>query len=139
VYNKDRGLQWTPSGSFAPNIRSDCRYMVRTSFSFHVFKTALACELITLNKMQQLVTANLYTCVNLHGTGHIHSALETTTTEEIIMVYEEVIPLAHTLTTNVFRNYTIQKLLEHRPQFYELKIICNFIGHVVPLNLHLYA
>jgi hypothetical protein len=112
--------------------------MVRTSFSFHVFKAASACDLINLNEMQQLVTANLYTSANLHGTCHIQCALETATTE-ITMVYEEVIPFARMPTTDVFANYAIQKLLEHGPQFYEMKIICNFIGHVVPLSLHLYG
>jgi hypothetical protein len=99
--------------------------MVRTFFSFQVLKTASACELINLNEMQQLVTAKLYTSAHLHGTGHIQHALEIATTEEIIMVYEEVIPFAHTLITDVFANYAIQKLLEHGPQFYEMKIICS--------------
>jgi hypothetical protein len=89
--------------------------MVRTSFSFQVFKSASTCELINQNEMQQLVTANLYTSANLHGTGHIQHALEIATTKEIIMVYEEVIPFARTLTTDVFVNYMIQKLLEHGP------------------------
>jgi pumilio RNA-binding family len=89
--------------------------------------------------MQQLVTTNLYTSANLHGTGHIQCALEIATTEEINIVYEEVIPFACTLATDVFVNYVIQKLREYGPQFYEKKIICNFIGHVVPLRLHLYV
>jgi hypothetical protein len=71
--------------------------------------------------MQQLVTANLYTSANIHGTSHIQRALETATTEEIIMVYEEVIPFARTLTTDVFANYAAQTTLN----------ICVFL-HVFP-------
>ncbi|KAK3132200.1 hypothetical protein QOZ80_6AG0517380 [Eleusine coracana subsp. coracana] len=76
-------------------------------------------------------------CANSHGSRLIQDALETATPEEIIMVYEEIIPYARILTMDAFANYTIHKLLEYGPQFYKRKFISNLIGHVIPLSLHI--
>ena len=45
-----------------------------------------------------------------YGSRFIQQKLETATTEEKNMVFEEIIPQALTLMTDVFGNYVIQKV-----------------------------
>lgn len=45
-----------------------------------------------------------------YGSRFIQQKLETATTEEKNMVYQEIIPQALTLMTDVFGNYVIQKV-----------------------------
>lgn len=45
-----------------------------------------------------------------YGSRFIQQKLETATTEEKTMVYEEIFPHAVTLMTDVFGNYVIQKV-----------------------------
>lgn len=47
-----------------------------------------------------------------YGSRFIQQKLETATTEEKTMVYEEIMPHALALMTDVFGNYVIQKVLE---------------------------
>ena len=45
-----------------------------------------------------------------YGSRFIQQKLETATTDEKNMVFEEIIPQAFTLVTDVFGNYVIQKV-----------------------------
>jgi pumilio RNA-binding family len=74
-----------------------------------------------------------------HGSRRIQRALETATHEEVVMVYREVIPVARRLSTDVFGNYAIQKLLERGPLRCQMEFISELIGHVVPLSHHIYG
>ena len=47
-----------------------------------------------------------------YGSRFIQQKLETATTDEKNMVFEEIIPQAVTLMTDVFGNYVIQKVLK---------------------------
>lgn len=46
-----------------------------------------------------------------YGSRFIQQKLETATTEEKDMVYEEIMPRALKLMTDVFGNYVVQKVL----------------------------
>ncbi|TVU23264.1 hypothetical protein EJB05_25619, partial [Eragrostis curvula] len=61
-------------------------------------------------------------------------ALETATPEEIVMVYDELIPHARSLSVDVFGNYAVQKLLEHGPQVCKRKFIGRLTGHVLCIS-----
>jgi pumilio RNA-binding family len=57
----------------------------------------------------------MYTCVwcsaDQHGSRFIQQKLETASNEEKTMVFQEVLPHALTLMTDVFGNYVIQKVV----------------------------
>ncbi|XP_062230096.1 pumilio homolog 3-like [Phragmites australis] len=78
-------------------------------------------------------------CADPSGSRFIQQALETATPEEIIMVYEEIMPYVRTLAIDVFANYAVQKLLDNGPQFYKRKVISRLIGNVLTLSLHMYG
>ncbi|MCD7467071.1 hypothetical protein HAX54_004264 [Datura stramonium] len=74
-----------------------------------------------------------------YGSRFIQQKLETATSEEKNMVFEEIFPQALTLMTDVFGNYVIQKFFEHgmAPQRRELASI--LFGHVLTLSLQMYG
>ena len=53
-----------------------------------------------------------------YGSRFIQQKLETATTEEKNMIFDEIIPQALTLMTDVFGNYVIQKVLIILTQFF---------------------
>ncbi|XP_071685725.1 pumilio homolog 1-like [Rutidosis leptorrhynchoides] len=74
-----------------------------------------------------------------YGSRFIQQKLETATTEEKDMVFDEIMPQAFTLMTDVFGNYVIQKFFEHgnATQIRELAEQLN--GHVLTLSLQMYG
>ncbi|CAM0874247.1 unnamed protein product [Alopecurus aequalis] len=73
------------------------------------------------------------------GSRFILKKLDTSTTGEIIMLYNEITPHIRTLIMNAFANCVIQKLLDHGPPIYIRKLIDNLMGHVLGLSLQLYG
>jgi len=72
-----------------------------------------------------------------HGSRFIQQKLVGLSEEEILWIFEEVLPTAHALMTDVFGNYVMQKLLEHpvpRATFLEL-----FESQVLSLSLQMYG
>ncbi|XP_024021576.1 pumilio homolog 2 isoform X2 [Morus notabilis] len=74
-----------------------------------------------------------------YGSRFIQQKLETATTEEKNMVFNEIMPQALSLMTDVFGNYVIQKFFEHgtAPQIRELAD--QLTGHVLTLSLQMYG
>ena len=66
-----------------------------------------------------------------YGSRFIQQKLETATTEEKNMIFDEIIPQALTLMTDVFGNYVIQKVLIILTQFfrYTYNEICVYKDH----------
>lgn len=57
----------------------------------------------------------MFSCsADQHGSRFIQQKLETASPEEKSMVFQEVLPRALTLMTDVFGNYVIQKVLSAR-------------------------
>uniref|UniRef100_A0ACD6AQV2 Uncharacterized protein n=1 Tax=Avena sativa TaxID=4498 RepID=A0ACD6AQV2_AVESA len=73
------------------------------------------------------------------GSRFILKKLDTATTGEIIMLYNEMTPCILALILNVFSNSVIQKLLDYGPPIYTRKLIGNLKGHVLDLSLQLYG
>ncbi|XP_047084930.1 pumilio homolog 1-like [Lolium rigidum] len=73
------------------------------------------------------------------GSRFILKKLDTATTGEIIMLYNEIMPHIHTLIINVFANSVIHKLLDYGPAVYTRKLVGNLLGHVLNLSLQLYG
>ncbi|XP_052185635.1 pumilio homolog 2-like [Diospyros lotus] len=74
-----------------------------------------------------------------YGSRFIQQKLETATTEEKNMVFEEIIPQALTLMTDVFGNYVIQKFFEHGIASQRRELASKLFGHVLTLSLQMYG
>ncbi|KAK1396806.1 Armadillo-like helical, Nucleic acid binding NABP, Armadillo-type fold protein [Heracleum sosnowskyi] len=74
-----------------------------------------------------------------YGSRFIQQKLETATTDEKTMVYEELFPQAVTLMTDVFGNYVIQKFFEHGMASQRRELANKLIGQVLTLSLQMYG
>ncbi|XP_012471286.1 pumilio homolog 2 [Gossypium raimondii] len=74
-----------------------------------------------------------------YGSRFIQQKLETATTEEKNMVYEEIMPQALALMTDVFGNYVIQKFFEHGLPAQRRELAGKLFGHVLALSLQMYG
>ncbi|KAK1394218.1 Pumilio-like 2 [Heracleum sosnowskyi] len=74
-----------------------------------------------------------------YGSRFIQQKLETATTEEKNMVYQEISPQALTLMTDVFGNYVIQKFFEHGMPSQRRELANKLLGNVLTLSLQMYG
>ncbi|KAG7637839.1 putative armadillo-like helical, nucleic acid binding NABP, pumilio domain-containing protein [Arabidopsis thaliana] len=74
-----------------------------------------------------------------YGSRFIQQKLETATTDEKNMVYEEIMPKALALMTDVFGNYVIQKFFEHGLPSQRRELGEKLIDNVLPLSLQMYG
>lgn len=74
-------------------------------------------------------------CQDQHGSRFIQQKLEMASDEEKELIFKEVLPRAHTLMTDVFGNYVIQKVLEHGTTEQRDVIASILTGHAVQLAL----
>ncbi|CAH1432480.1 unnamed protein product [Lactuca virosa] len=74
-----------------------------------------------------------------YGSRFIQQKLETATTEDKNMVFQEIFPQALTLMTDVFGNYVIQKFFEHGMQGQRRELAGKLMGHVLTLSLQMYG
>ncbi|PSS09419.1 Pumilio 1 like [Actinidia chinensis var. chinensis] len=77
--------------------------------------------------------------IDQYGSRFIQQKLETATTEEKNMVFEEIIPQALTLMTDVFGNYVIQKFFEHGMVSLRRELASKLLGNVLTLSLQMYG
>lgn len=75
-----------------------------------------------------------------HGSRFIQQKLETATSEEKQIVFDEIVPhSALQLIQDVFGNYVIQKLFEHGTQVQKTILANTMEGHILPLSLQMYG
>ncbi|WOL14049.1 hypothetical protein Cni_G22829 [Canna indica] len=74
-----------------------------------------------------------------YGSRFIQQKLETATTEEKKMVFDEIMPQALSLMTDVFGNYVIQKFFEHGSATQRRELANQLNGHVLALSLQMYG
>ncbi|KAL4067648.1 armadillo-type protein [Scleroderma citrinum] len=75
-----------------------------------------------------------------HGSRFIQQKLETATSEEKQIVFDEIVPHnALQLIQDVFGNYVIQKLFEHGTQVQKTILANTMDGHILPLSLQMYG
>ncbi|KAM0044923.1 putative armadillo-like helical, pumilio domain-containing protein [Helianthus debilis subsp. tardiflorus] len=73
------------------------------------------------------------------GSRFIQQKLETVTTEEKDMVFNEIMPQAYSLMTNVFGEYVLQKFFEHGSATQIRELAEQLTGHVLTLSLQMYG
>ncbi|KAJ7980822.1 Pumilio-like protein [Quillaja saponaria] len=74
-----------------------------------------------------------------YGSRFIQQKLETATTEDKNMVYQEIMPQALALMTDVFGNYVVQKFFEHGLPSQRRELANKLFGHVLTLSLQMYG
>ncbi|KAG9318499.1 armadillo-type protein [Chiua virens] len=75
-----------------------------------------------------------------HGSRFIQQKLETATSEEKQIVFDEIVPNnTLQLIQDVFGNYVIQKLFEHGTQVQKTVLANTMEGHILPLSLQMYG
>ncbi|CAN8315224.1 unnamed protein product [Cochlearia groenlandica] len=74
-----------------------------------------------------------------YGSRFIQQKLETATTDEKNMVYEEIMPQALSLITDVFGNYVIQKFFEHGLPSQRRELADKLFDNVLTLSLQMYG
>ncbi|MED6169902.1 hypothetical protein PIB30_025467 [Stylosanthes scabra] len=74
-----------------------------------------------------------------YGSRFIQQKLETATTEEKNMVYQEIMPQAVNLMTDVFGNYVVQKFFEHGLPPQRRELANKLFGNVLSLSLQMYG
>ncbi|PFH54339.1 hypothetical protein AMATHDRAFT_135939 [Amanita thiersii Skay4041] len=75
-----------------------------------------------------------------HGSRFIQQKLETATSEEKQIVFDEIVPdNTLQLIQDVFGNYVIQKLFEHGTQVQKTLLANTMEGHILALSLQMYG
>ncbi|PKA67071.1 Pumilio like 5 [Apostasia shenzhenica] len=74
-----------------------------------------------------------------HGSRFIQQKLESCSVEDKASVFEEVLPHASTLMTDVFGNYVIQKFFEHGVPEQRKELANQLVGRMLPLSLQMYG
>ncbi|RKP00969.1 hypothetical protein CXG81DRAFT_12550 [Caulochytrium protostelioides] len=74
-----------------------------------------------------------------HGSRFIQQKLETASSDDKQMVFEEIFPNALQLMTDVFGNYVIQKFFEHGNAIQKQILAKQMEGHVLSLSLQMYG
>ncbi|KAL9271292.1 Pumilio homolog 1-like protein [Drosera capensis] len=77
--------------------------------------------------------------VDQHGSRFIQQKLETATIDGKNMVFDEIIPEALSLVTDVFGNYVIQKFFEHGMPAQRRELAGKLDGNVLSLSLQMYG
>lgn len=77
--------------------------------------------------------------VDQHGSRFIQQKLENCRVEEKASVFEEVLPHASKLMTDVFGNYVIQKFFEHGSCEQRKELADRLSGQILPLSLQMYG
>ncbi|KAI5122952.1 hypothetical protein M0805_006833 [Coniferiporia weirii] len=75
-----------------------------------------------------------------HGSRFIQQKLETASSEEKQIIFDEIVPSAALqLIQDVFGNYVIQKLFEHGTQVQKTVLASTMEGHILTLSLQMYG
>ncbi|GAA5936525.1 mRNA-binding protein PUF3 [Sporobolomyces koalae] len=73
------------------------------------------------------------------GSRHIQTKLDTATSEDKHMIFQEILPNMLQLSTDVFANYVIQKFFEKGSQAQKTAMAQVLEGQVLPLSLQMYG
>ncbi|KAM0749114.1 ARM repeat-containing protein [Meredithblackwellia eburnea MCA 4105] len=73
------------------------------------------------------------------GSRHIQTKLESASSDEKQLVFEEILPNMLQLSTDVFANYVIQKFFEQGNQVQKAAMAKVLEGHILQLSLQMYG
>ncbi|CAH8282236.1 unnamed protein product [Eruca vesicaria subsp. sativa] len=90
-------------------------------------------------ELSEIATHVVEFSADQYGSRFIQQKLETATTDEKNMVYEEIMPQALALMTDVFGNYVIQKFFEHGLPAQRRELAEKLFDNVLALSLQMYG
>lgn len=128
-----------PSAGHRPHSPSPAAGLVDA----HVVRSPLL-EDFRNNKTRKYELGEIYGSIvefsgDQHGSRFIQQKLETATDEEKQAVFDEILPQALALMTDVFGNYVIQKFFEHGTQKQRSVLAQQMKGHVLSLSMQMYG
>jgi pumilio RNA-binding family len=89
--------------------------------------------------LKELSTHIVAFCQDQHGSRFIQQRLEVCTESEKQLVFDEVLPSAHILMTDVFGNYVLQKLFEYGAEDQCESLAAILKGQAVALSMQMYG
>eukprot|EP00612_Vaucheria_litorea_P004688 CAMPEP_0171469440 /NCGR_PEP_ID=MMETSP0945-20130129/11293_1 /TAXON_ID=109269 /ORGANISM="Vaucheria litorea, Strain CCMP2940" /LENGTH=797 /DNA_ID=CAMNT_0011998599 /DNA_START=153 /DNA_END=2547 /DNA_ORIENTATION=+ len=90
-------------------------------------------------ELADLAGSTVQFCRDQHGSRFIQQKLEFASESERSAFFEEVLPHAQSLMTDVFGNYVIQKLFDHGGPDQRVSLASYLVGHAVQLSLQMYG
>ncbi|WVQ78476.1 hypothetical protein IAT38_000562 [Cryptococcus sp. DSM 104549] len=108
-----------------------------------VVRSALL-EDFRLNKLKKWELSDIFGHIvefagDQHGSRFIQQKLETATPEDRQKLFDEILPNAYQLMTDVFGNYVTQKMFEHGDQIQKAALAKKMEGHVLALSMQMYG
>ncbi|WWC89804.1 uncharacterized protein L201_004730 [Kwoniella dendrophila CBS 6074] len=109
----------------------------------NIVRSALL-EDFRLNKVKKWELSDIFGHVaefsgDQHGSRFIQQKLETASLEDRQTLFDEIMPNAYQLMTDVFGNYVTQKLFEHGDQRQKAALAKKMEGHVLDLSMQMYG
>lgn len=89
--------------------------------------------------LKELTSHIVAFCQDQHGSRFIQQRLEVCTESEKQLVFDEVLPSAHILMTDVFGNYVLQKLFEYGVEDQCESLASILKGQAVALSMQMYG
>ena len=74
-----------------------------------------------------------------HGSRFLQQKLENCSPEDKQLLFDEILPNAYQLMTDVFGNYVVQKMFELGDQRQKAGLAKKMEGHVLDLSLQMYG
>lgn len=78
-------------------------------------------------------------CKDQDGSRFVQSRMDKWTAEQIRFFFLQIQGVAYELSTNLFGNYVIQKIIPLLEEEDSFKLILQFFGHIYELSLHVYG
>lgn len=78
-------------------------------------------------------------CKDQDGSRFVQSRIDRWSQEEIDFFFNQIVGASYDLSTNLFGNYVIQKIIPSLGEEESFKLILQFFGHIFELSLHVYG
>ncbi|WVW82832.1 hypothetical protein I302_104844 [Kwoniella bestiolae CBS 10118] len=146
AYQLSQGHGYSGLTGYAPHGYQGAAGYVLRSKRFDdsgVVRSALL-EDFRLNKVRKWELKDIFGHIaefsgDQHGSRFIQQKLETATIEDRQKLFDEIMPNAYQLMTDVFGNYVTQKLFEHGDQKQKAALAKKMEGHVLALSMQMYG
>lgn len=78
-------------------------------------------------------------CKDQEGSRHIQGLIDSWDSDQISFFFDQILSSSLDLSTNLFGNYVIQKIIPFLDEKQSFNLILQFFGHIYELSLHVYG
>ncbi|KAM0679616.1 hypothetical protein GINT2_002247 [Glugoides intestinalis] len=78
-------------------------------------------------------------CKDQEGSRYIQGLIDSWNDDQITYFFEQIVTFAFELSTNLFGNYVIQKIIPRLKENHIFTLLIQFFGHICELSLHVYG